>query len=51
MKELTKKEEIDKLKPWITKGIKKSKSVQGQNLQAYDKGKRSTDKSQKTQKI
>ena len=51
IKELTKKEEKDKLKPWVTKGTKKIYVSQRQNLQTNDKRKRSADKNRKTQKI
>ena len=44
-KAIHKKEEKDKLKPWVTKGIKNL--CQGQNLQTNDKGKRLTDKTEK----
>ena len=47
---MQKKEEKDKLKPRVTKGIKKSMSVR-QSLQANDKGKRSVDKKQKNKKF
>ena len=50
IKELTKKEEKDKLKLWVTKGIKKIYVSQRQNLQTNDKGKRSADKNRKMQK-
>ena len=45
IKEFTKIEEKDKLKPWVTKGIKNVSPKQ--NLQTNDKGKRSADKNRK----
>ena len=45
IKEFTKIEEKDKLKPWVTKGIKNV--CPKQNLQTNDKGKRSADKNRK----
>ena len=39
IKELTKKERKDKLKPWVTKGIKNSMSVRNKDLETNDKGK------------
>ena len=50
IKELTKKEEKDKLKPWVTRGIKKSMSVRDKIYKQMIKGKDQLIKTEKCKK-